>query len=240
MTAVWIVATAAVRPSPGVRTLLTDPEVRARHYRQAIGHWRHVSARVGASLAVVETTGADPATLVDPGPVTVTSFAPAPELVGRGKGAIEAAAIEHVVSVLGIPEDDTICKITGRLVVENATDLVRPVGENSAIVRRTLDRRYCDTRFFLTSGGLWRGRLSGMGRDVDDHAGRYLEHVVAHRLAVAEYESGTVVGRFAAPPVFRGVSGTSGARYGSPLSRVCSPVRARAESVLAQLAAKQV
>lgn len=233
----FILLTAAVTPDPRFGSTVAHPGERLEEYRTAIRHWSSVADGAGFEMAVVETTGSR-ALAND---VKVIDFTPTDAQAARGKGAVEAAALEHALVTLEPARESTVVKVTGRLVVENAERLIAPVAENVARVRRTLDRRYCDSRFFLTTAGFWTDHLTDMGEDVDDSAGRYLEHSLAHRLIRSEFFGHAQVELFPVRPVFSGRSGTNGNRYGTMRDRFSSPLIGAAEHVLAQkLGSKQV
>jgi hypothetical protein len=233
----FILLTAAVTPDPRFGSTVAHPGERLEEYRTAIRRWSTVADGAGFEMAVVETTGSR-ALAND---VKVIDFTPTDAQAARGKGAVEAAALEHALVALEPRRESTIVKVTGRLVIENAHRLVVPIAENVAVVRRTLDRRYCDSRFFLTTAGFWTDHLADMGRDVDDSAGRYLEHSLAHRLIRSEFLDQTRVEQFPIRPLFSGRSGTNGNRYGTVRDRLSSPLMGAAEHALAhRLGSKQV
>jgi hypothetical protein len=232
-----ILLTAAVDPDPRFGSVVSASSERLGQYRRAVHFWSGVAEDSGYELAIVETTGSN--LLRDQAPLI--SFTATDALVTRGKGAVEAAALDYALSVIEPASESAVVKVTGRLIVKNAIRLVRPLPENAIRARRTLDRGYCDSRFFVASAGFWADHLHGMAEEVRDGDGRYLEHVLAHRMSNAEFANGARVERFPERPSFLGTSGTSGTRYGSVLDRVKSPSIGIAERMLfRQLARKQV
>lgn len=232
-----ILLTAAIDPDPRFGSVVSAPEERLLQYRSAITYWSGVAKDLGYMLAVVETTGSS---LLDR-KVPVISFAATDTLVAQGKGAVEAAALDYALSVSALDPGATVAKVTGRLIVRNASQLLDPIAENAVRARRTLDRKYCDSRFFVASAGFWKDHLWGMAEEVKDCEGRYLEHALAHRLNNAEYLSGARVEKFPRRPLFIGTSGTNGKRYGSMVDRMMSPPIGAAERILsAQLTRKQI
>ena len=231
-----ILLTAAITPDVAFGSLLSDPAERLRQYRSAVGVWLRAAEKSGCDLIVVETTGSGDLLRDD---VKVLDCIPSDNARGRGKGAVEADAIDAAVSDCGLSDGSTVHKVTGRLTVLNSTNLIVPV-ERGARLRRTLDRSYCDTRFFSVTAGLWTQYLSGMGQEVNDHQGRYLEHVMAHRVAAAEY-AGETIQRFPERPMVLGASGTTGKSYGTLKQQLLSPILLRAESLIeSRLRSKQV
>lgn len=223
-----ILLTAAVTPEASFASSLADPEERLRQYEAAIVCWTKIAYDTGCSLGVVETTASghllgDVARVLD--------FTPSEAARERGKGAVEAEALDAALRAFDMDGDSTLHKVTGRLMLRNAAALVRPLPTGVATVRRTLDRSYCDTRFFSASYDVWQKYLTGMAEEVNDSGGRYLEHVMAHRLIEAEYQ-GVMVERFAERPLILGASGTTGKAYGTPRQRLVSPIKKKIEDLL--------
>ncbi|MBO1756219.1 hypothetical protein [Allobranchiibius sp. CTAmp26] len=238
-----ILLTAAVTPDPAFlandasfRMTLADPQERAGQYRAAVEHWHRVAQAVGGQVAVVETSGAEPADVTRRTDVGFVSYDVPAGLAAGGKGAIEAAAIDHALVTLDPSPDTVLVKVTGRLLVQNAAQLIGPVGGATVQVRRSVDRVFADTRFVVTTVGTWREHLSGMGVEVDDDHGRWLERVAAQRLILGEYAGGLTVQRFPDPPRFAGSSGTTGAPYDGWRARVVPPVvQRKAEGAVRRL-----
>ncbi|MFF1382219.1 hypothetical protein ACFVWT_01500 [Arthrobacter sp. NPDC058288] len=231
-----ILLTAAVTPDVAFGSSLSDPKERLRQYRSAIDEWSRVADASDCDLVTVETTGSGDS-LRDQ--VRVVDFHAPEDTKQHGKGAVESAALDAAILACGLPDSSTVHKVTGRLTLRNAERLVAPL-DNGARVRRTLDRTYCDTRFFSTNVKFWQTHLSGMANEVADDSGRYLEHVMAHRLMKAEY-GGTAVQRFPERPMLLGVSGTTGKSYGTLWQRALSPVLLRVEGLLdTRLRLKQI
>ncbi|UIJ35545.1 hypothetical protein [Allobranchiibius sp. GilTou73] len=240
---VLILLTAAVTPDPAFLAgdasfwmTLADPQVRAGQYRAAVDHWSGVAHAVGGRVAVVETSGADRGDVTRRTDVGYVSYSLPAGLASGGKGAIEAAAIDHALDTLDPAPDTVLVKVTGRLLVENAARVIGPVGDATVQVRRSLDRAFADTRFVVTTVGTWREHLSGMGVEVDDDRARWLERVAAQRLIVGEYAGTLTVQRFPDPPRFVGASGTTGVRYDGWRARVVPPVvQRKAEGAVRRL-----
>jgi hypothetical protein len=72
-----------------------------------------------------------------------------------------------------------------------------------------------------------------MGADVDDRAGRYLEHVLADRLRRAWAGDDAAVQRLGRRPVYVGRSGSTGIDYRSARERLKGAVLQPLESLLA-------
>lgn len=224
-----VLLTATVTPNGNFGIVAASPDRRREQYRRAVAHWASSLRGSPFTLAIVETSGepADSLTrLVAVGSsatVEVHAFAPTASLVARGKGAIEAAAIQHVLEPRDEPVDGsaTLYKATGRLRLLNAGACLELLAPATVRVRMALDRTYADTRLLGARASVWRTCLEGMAEEVDDDAGVFLEHVVASRIASRAALSTIAVSRFPVRPVLAGESGTSGARY-SPLRQFAS------------------
>ena len=243
-----ILLTAAVTPDPAFlahdapfRVALADPRVRAGQYRAAVDHWHAVAQAAGGRVAVVETSGAAHGDLTRRSDVGFVSYDVPPGLAAGGKGAIEATAIDHALASLEPSPDTVLVKVTGRLLVANAAKVVGPVGDATVRVRRSLDRSFADTRIVVTTVGTWSEHLCGMGADVDDDHGRWLERVAAQRLILGEYAGALTVQRFPSPPRFAGASGTTGARYDGWRTRSVPPVvQRKAEGAVRRLLGRRL
>lgn len=231
-----ILLTAAITPDPRFGSAVSDPSERLGEYRKAVKKWQAQGREAGFDVAVIETTGSD-ALDAD---VKVIPFTPSDEHVSRGKGSVEAAALDHALSVLALAREATVVKVTGRLVVENADRLLSPLAPGVIQVRRTLDRSFCNTRLLISTAGFWTDHLSGMDSSIDDNLGRYIEHIVAYRLITAELFAKAKVERFPVRPVFEGRSGTNGTPYGTTRERIVSPILAKLEALLHPFGSKQV
>jgi hypothetical protein len=205
-----IVLTAAVEANPIYGSALSDPATRLKQYVASVSGWARIAEKCSFDLLVVETSGNEEA-LAKYFPTC--GFRVEDEIAKRGKGAAEAVALDDALVNYQLSKESTVVKVTGRLQVRNATRLIIP-SAGDVRVRRTLDRRYCDTRFFISSYAVWESTLTGMHHEVDDSNGRYLEHVMAKRLIDAEY-TGVEVARFAERPQIIGSSGTTNQKYGS-------------------------
>jgi hypothetical protein len=231
---VTVVLTAAVTPTVTQRVSVADPGQRAREYAAALTRWAGTARQLGLNLVVVETTGA-PREALWPAGVEGRhlSFVADPADSARGKGAVEAAAIDHALAHAPELRAGTAYKCTGRLWVANAADLLGALPPTTARIRRTLDWSWVDSRLVGASVDLWRGALAGMGADVDDRAGHYLEHVLADRLRRAWATDGAAVQRLGRRPVYVGRSGSTGIDYRSPRERLKGAVLQPLESLLA-------
>lgn len=235
-----VVMTMAVTPSIGLAVSVADPTQRLNQYRSALEKWIRVAERRDLYLAVVETTGFAEDRLLGQKSdhIIYHNHEPSTVDVSRGKGAIEAAALDSVMAVLPSPITWGI-KVTGRLFVTNSEVFFNP-GASAVRVRRTLDRAYADSRAFTFDRSAWQSHLNGMNLEVDEARGRYLEHVLAMRLIAGEYAQTLRVDPFVRRPVIVGQSGTTGRKYGSRTQQWAWAAMDRVEPSLLNLARKQV
>lgn len=218
----FVLLTAAVTPAPQFGAAVSNPSERLAQYQQALSFWANDSTRCDWKIIVVETTGCPSSQLTARVPssllprIIVVPFETKAELISKGKGSVEAAAIDSALNATDLPitDESTFYKATGRLVVGNAARLLSRLPRNTAMVRRSLDGKYCDSRFFGTTVKFWKDNLSSMGDEVNDDEGRFIEHVLAHRLRDSEYRYGAAIDRFPHRPRIAGQSGTSGQKYG--------------------------
>ena len=238
-----ILLTAAVTPVHAFTGVLKDPTVRLKQYHTALGFWADIANRIDADVLVVETTGASSLTLLSPlsqtqrRKVAVFGHSPSMPATRKGIGAIEADAIDEVM--LSLNGRRLVTKITGRLVVRNATDLVTSYDGGAFVARRTLDRKYVDSRLFQVPSELWTARLRGLGQDVDESAGRNLENVLAQRLIIGEYNAMLDVRHFPRRPLIEGASATTGRPYDRVFRRRLNMPLSWIERGVSALASKQ-
>lgn len=223
--------------------VLVDPAERAAQYRAALTAWDQVATQTGAGLHLLDCTGASSDRLrAELGPIVdrtvVTSFRPTPDLLARGKGAVEAAALDEWMWT-GPAAETTVFKGTGRLVVRNAARLLRAAPVAGVIARRRADFSWVDTRFIGLRPATWRTTFSGMSKEIDDEQGVYLEHVAGYRLlrAVATREASWAP--FAERPQFLGRSGTTGQQYRALPTAVLGRVMRPAETTLRVVAGRK-
>jgi hypothetical protein len=237
-----VLLTAAVRPDPRFTVALADPDARLRQYVASVREWLRFGEQTGARVVVVETSRS--AELLNQVPalrqLEVIEFEPSDQMADRGKGAVEAGAIDHALAGLANEGVRTITKVTGRLGIVDASRTLPPLAANSVMVRRTLDRRFVDARLIHATVDVWTDSLRGMAGAVNEVAGTYIEHVVGLRLVQAEFERGTDVLRFPKRPRFRGQSGTTGSQYNRLDSAIRIAVMERAERLVVRMAAKQI
>ena len=222
MTRETVLLTATVRPNTGLFVAQADPAVRLLQYRQAISAIRsQLDERV--DLVVVETSGEATADLTELLPekdramTRVVSFDPTTSEVDRGKGRVEADAIRFAVEgiIRSSGRDATIHKMTGRLVLENPSQVLLPVLGPVVRVRTTADRSFVDTRLMTGRAQEWLDVILAETTLIDEPAGVYLEHAVAASLARSAALKQIRLERFPVRPRIVGQSGSTGKFYGA-------------------------
>lgn len=242
----FVVLTATVRPNVG-RLITVDGSVeRLSQYRRSIPIWSEALRQSRFRLAVVETSGADRASLLSglqseiAREVTIIHYAPCADEIQRGKGAIEMAALDYALRHLeDLTGDSTIYKATGRLSISNTTSLIKPLEVDRVCARMSVDRSWVDTRLVGASLSVWQNVLIPAGGLVDDDRGVYIEHAIASQLAAALALKKVVLARFPVRPAIAGISGSTGKRYHPRLERFKGILFRPMESLLTEIASRK-
>lgn len=217
-----LLLTATVAPAGQTQMLtLRDPELRLKQYASAISQW--LGEDLVDRCVVIENSGQAASLrrdLPDDGRLEVREGSFGPDVGARGKGAQEAAVLAQFVPadepVLG--PADWIWKCTGRLTVHNFARLVANEGTGDLSVRYHPDLTACDARLYGVRAGLWQSLFADLHRDVDEEAGRYIEHALWRRV-LQVLGAGAAFAPMLPSPDFRGESGSTGQRYGSLTGR---------------------
>lgn len=248
MTRETVLLTATVRPNTNLFVAQSDPGVRLLQYRRAINAIRsQLDDRV--DLVVVETSGEGTADLTehlterDQSLTRVVSFDPTSSEADKGKGRVEADAIRFAVEgiIRTSGRDTTIHKMTGRLVLENSSQVLLPVLGPIVRVRTTADRSFVDTRLMTARAQEWMDVVLAETTMIDERAGVYLEHAVAASLARSAALKQIRLERFPVRPRLLGQSGSTGESYGAGPGRFKRQLIELFEDRLSRLAShKQV
>jgi len=134
----------------------------------------------------------------------------------KGKGYGEGLLMAYVLreSKLLQRSADSFFKVTGRLTVLNLDTIAQKVrpGEtyfDAVGLNPFKNRKKVDTRFYYCNKTVFEAVLMNAFGAVDDLQGCYLEHVYYRALK----EHGIGFRRFVPPPVFDGISGSTGLPY---------------------------
>jgi hypothetical protein len=216
-----IVLTATTVPPLTPQLRLRDPGERLAQYMSSLRKWSCVSKELRAHIWFLDNSpradlarlSEGVAELADQRRITFYEI-PIPEDVHlAGKGVGEAALFDAVASLLTKcgPQYQTLIKCTGRLTVLNAAaTLTLPARGPQVALHSTL--AHADSRFFAVPRKLWIDQLSGMGEEVSEAEGVWLEHVLAKRVLRA-VSSGVPFQSFRCLPRYSGMSASTGAHY---------------------------
>lgn len=216
-----VVLTAAVAPTVTPGVVRSDPKLRTMDYLTAIKSLCLKASPNSFQILLVENTGFDCQEFLDVAKtsnheIEVLSYRESDEVQRMGKGMGEAAMFDRIGDWIEQREDEfaRVIKVTGRLEVKNFNDTLLALPKSKFIRGRfTKDLAMFDTRYFMTSTAEWRVLCMGCQTEVDELNGVYIEHVLARRVRSA-IDHGIVWNRFPWSPILRGVSATSGQRYG--------------------------
>ncbi|MDP2071654.1 hypothetical protein [Methylotenera sp.] len=222
-----IILTATV--SPMVDVVRANPEARLNDYLKALERWWQEFKSLPVDILFCENSGYDLKSLRDwivlmnaGNRIRVFQFNGDKSLVANsGKGAGEAEMFDECFHNNLISGYDYILKSTGRLFVSNARHLLEQTinkGSDWAIsFRSPLD--FVDARFFIIKLELFDAYLLGLGKEVNDKQGAYIEHAMLRRVCRA-ISDGHKWGQFEELPRYEGVGGTDGKQHSSLLGNL--------------------
>ncbi|MDP1523616.1 MAG: hypothetical protein Q8M10_10695 [Methylotenera sp.] len=222
-----IILTATV--SPMVDVVRANPEARLNDYLKALERWWQEFKSLPVDILFCENSGYDLKSLRDwivlmnaGNRIRVFQFNGDKSLVANlGKGAGEAEIFDECFHNNLISGYDYILKSTGRLFVSNARHLLEQTinkGSDWAIsFRSPLD--FVDARFFIVKLELFHAYLLGLGIEVNDKQGAYIEHAMLRRVCRA-ISDGHQWGQFEELPRYEGVGGTDGKKHSSLLGNL--------------------
>ena len=242
----YFILTATISPHPSADVALVNPHERERQYIAALRFWGMFASQRGDRVLLGENSSANldgmRRSLKDLPNVTIGSF-PAGNADGfEGIGSLEANLLDDMIETIHINgHQPPFSKITGRLTLKNPQVLAEASPSNREIYARVRgDYRLIDTRFFTTTTQAWVENFTGMGRQVVEAEGIWLEHVMADRTLSALGGRRLDLRRYSSPLKVRGSSGTSGDIYGGwsqKLKQAC--LGAPVESFLKKFASRK-
>lgn len=149
-------------------------------------------------------------------------------IAAKGKGYGEGQMMAYIFreSRLLKRGDASFFKVTGRLLVLNFDEIARKVKPGKSYFQRVgrnpfVNPEKVDTRFYYCNMGLFESRLLNAYGDVNDREGRYLEHVY-YRALNGQHRS---YSGFGVPPLFGGISGSTGLSYSiGPIKRIAEVI----------------
>lgn len=216
---VTVILTATVTPQVSVS--LSATHERLAQYRSALESWCELPATLIRRIALVENSGCEPGLLAKglrPSArsrlTTIAAPPPAEDVIRRGKGFAESEMIRFALSELDLPDEEVVTKATGRLVSRNYVRCVARLPDYPFLrARFTLDLCQMDTRLFLANAGVLRDVFVPGWLDINEPAGRWIEHSSASAALRSIASGGLVLSRFPATPALFGVSGTTGSAH---------------------------
>ncbi len=145
---------------------------------------------------------------------------------GKGYGEGEMMAYIFMESRLLKGADASFFKVTGRLLVLNFDEIARKVKPGKTYFQRVgrnpfVNLKKVDTRFYYCNLELFKSRLLHAYKVVNDREDQYLEHAYYEAL---QAQRRPYTG-FGVPPLFGGISGSTGLSYSiGPLKRVAEVI----------------
>src|SRR5438477_5223439 len=128
--------------------------MRLQQYSYSIAAWQKETSARGWRLAVVETSESlgqlRESVGLESEDLTMLGYRPTAAELARGKGAVEASALDEVFQALNdtFEEDEAVFKVTGRLTIANLARCIASLPARTVMVRSTPDYSRVDTRLF--------------------------------------------------------------------------------------------
>ena len=219
-----VLLTASIDPMGRANVKRADPQARLGDYAASLRNWLAVVRDLPADILFCENSGWPLGELERvvsrsgmAARVTFSQFRGNDYPTELGKGFGEARIIDHAIAsvVASDGRHDAVVKCTGRLFVRNARSLL-PRRAVDADIMCLLDGALtqADSRFFIARAEVLATSFAGMGPEVDEAAGIYLEHVLCRRVLRAIGE-GRTWKPLPARPLYSGWSATHDRRYDS-------------------------
>ncbi len=226
-----LILTGTLRPSSDVYALKRASwDIRERDYLASAKRWADARYNIWNEMWLVdnspEMSASDWATfegkLIDCSsarikPVRLVDATGRESCIQKGKG--EALLMDAVIQQLVARKVTYFSKVTGRLFVSNADQILqgKPFNGISASISTRLDMS--DTRFLGMPVQTWIDHFKDMAPEVDETKGRLFEHVFARRALMA-VAAGVPFHGTRRIPRFVGASGSMNIDYGSRRTRL--------------------
>jgi hypothetical protein len=210
-----ILLTACIDPRGMSNTYLTDIEERKMQYVNALHFYIN---KTNLDIVFVENSGYDISSFfekqINENRLEILTYKADDANRFRGKGFGEAEIIEYAISHSNkIIEPCTLIKITGRLIVDNISKIIRFY--SLLLSRKTIqcnmssDFSFADSKLIIAPLFFYE-ILTRNKSLMNDCEGNYFEHILA--MSIKEQEK-FYYSFFLENPIFLGVSGTSGVAY---------------------------
>jgi len=209
-----LLLTATVAPGKTPDLALRDPDRREAQYLEALAQW---GDRLPPEWSIVIAENSNwPATrFIEVGErigrrVDVLECADGGSLAGKGIG--EASLLDDFAKSEFAQNCDWIFKCTGRLYVENIDACLPSLGSDGVCGAIVPSLDQMDSRFFGASRAVFHEYFTGMGAEIEEKEGFFLEHVAARRM-LSSLAAGHVFRHFEALPHIVGRSASLDTSY---------------------------
>jgi len=220
-----LLLTATIEPGKIPYLKRADPELRRRDYAQAFRRW--MTHPIENPIVFCENSGADVSdfdTLArdrrSAAPVEIISFRGQQDVDVRGKGYGELRLIEHALeSSTILSAAPLVMKVTGRLFISNAAEILNRVDGQSATIFCDLRQNLsvADSRVFFATPDFLRDYLFFRAQEIDDLAGVMFETVLARAVHHA-LSDGSTWKPLPLSPRWHGLAGTADHPYKSSVA----------------------
>ena len=210
-----LLLTATVAPGDTPDLKLREPRQREAQYLDALAHWCK-ALPPDWEIVVAENSNWPPSRFTDVGgrlgrEVQVLACADRGSRAGKGVG--EAALIDDFAKSELAHGRGWIFKCTGRLYVDNFGQCLPALdGRDGACGALVPSLDHMDSRFFGASRDVFCEYFTGMGDEIREPDGLFLEHVAARRL-LSSLGAGHAFRPFEALPYFIGRSASLDMSY---------------------------
>jgi hypothetical protein len=216
-----VILTGTVTPSSGTPLALLDPSERRQQYAAAIRWWSMEGLRRDFDVLFAENSGDNLSSWLPPETKALACPTPVQPELGKGAGEVSILRSAMTSDLIAAAQRPWIAKCTGRLTLANPSAVLPARGHTRPFLscRTNQDLSEVDARFVVATPTVWLDHLLGYTEELDDRAGRFLEHAFAKGLCSALLADVAFV-PFKRVPKYRGASGTSGLRYDSTKLRI--------------------
>lgn len=214
----YLLLTACINPDGMSFTKVSDKKVRIQQYCKALDFYLNETP-YPIIFAENSNTDISPhySNAIKSGRLEVLTFAGNDDKT-KGKGYGEACIIEYALNHSKLlTADSVVVKITGRLVIENLTDVLTkhfPYQDPmSVICSFNADLSFSDSRLLVAPIPFLRNFLADKEL-MNDNENVFFEHILAQNIFKREYPYSP----FWVEPFIIGVSGSTGQEYHSPIA----------------------
>lgn len=216
-------------------TILVDPAVREQQYIDSILYY--LKSPYLAAIVVCDNSGFDfsanswlmEAATRSGKQIEVLCYeGEKKQIAAKGKGYGEGQMMAHIFNESRLIKSagPSFFKVTGRLLVLNFDAIAQRVRPGKTYFQRVgrnpfVNVEKVDTRFYYCNTELFGSCLVDAYKVVNDNEGRYLEHAYYRALRSGQ----TTYGGFGVPPLFAGISGSTGLSYSiGPIKRIAEVI----------------